>query len=111
MTSNVSKQFALEGVMAKRLDSRHEPGRRSPNWLKAEEHPAPGFVVGGCGRVRGRPTGSIGSSSSASDDAGRADRSTPAEGFPAEERAGGRRTAGKVGERAVGRADRELARN
>jgi bifunctional non-homologous end joining protein LigD len=51
----------LEGVMAKRADSRYEPGRRSREWLKIK----PGlqrqeFVVVGHTRGQGRRSGSIG---------------------------------------------------
>jgi len=37
----------LEGVMAKRLDSRYEPGRRSPAWRKVKVRRRQEFVVGG----------------------------------------------------------------
>jgi bifunctional non-homologous end joining protein LigD len=46
-TISVSKQFQLEGVVAKRVDSRYEPGRRSTNWLKYKLHQEQEFVVGG----------------------------------------------------------------
>ena len=35
-THEVSKQFGLEGVVAKRLDSIYEPGRRSRAWVKVK---------------------------------------------------------------------------
>ena len=41
-TIEVSKRFGLEGVVAKRLDSRYEPGRRSRAWLKVKNHSQPG---------------------------------------------------------------------
>jgi bifunctional non-homologous end joining protein LigD len=52
----------LEGVMAKRAQSRYEPGRRSRDWLKVK----PGlqrqeFVVVGYTKGQGRRSGSIGS--------------------------------------------------
>jgi bifunctional non-homologous end joining protein LigD len=52
----------LEGVMAKRADSRYEPGRRSRDWLKVK----PGlqqqeFVVVGYTKGQGRRSGSLGS--------------------------------------------------
>jgi bifunctional non-homologous end joining protein LigD len=52
----------LEGVMAKRANSRYEPGRRSRDWLKIK----PGlqrqeFVVVGYTKGKGRRGGSIGS--------------------------------------------------
>jgi bifunctional non-homologous end joining protein LigD len=52
----------LEGVMAKRAQSRYEPGRRSRDWLKVK----PGkqrqeFVVAGYTRGQGRRAGRLGS--------------------------------------------------
>ncbi|HEX5470084.1 MAG TPA: DNA ligase D [Gaiellaceae bacterium] len=54
-------ELGLEGVMAKRADSRYEPGKRSRNWLKVK----PGkqrqeFVVAGYTRGQGRRSGSLG---------------------------------------------------
>ncbi len=40
-------ELGLEGVMAKRLDSRYEVGRRSPAWLKVKVRRRQEFVVGG----------------------------------------------------------------
>jgi hypothetical protein len=37
----------LEGVVAKRLDSRYEPGRRSGTWRKMRINQAQEFVIGG----------------------------------------------------------------
>lgn len=37
----------LEGVIAKRLDSIYEPGRRSPHWLKIKVANSQSFVIGG----------------------------------------------------------------
>jgi bifunctional non-homologous end joining protein LigD len=37
----------LEGVVAKRLDSTYEPGRRSPQWRKVKVRNVQEFVVGG----------------------------------------------------------------
>ncbi len=42
-----SRAAGLEGVVAKRLDSRYEPGRRSRCWLKLKNHSRQEFVVGG----------------------------------------------------------------
>ncbi|HEX2273803.1 MAG TPA: non-homologous end-joining DNA ligase [Acidimicrobiales bacterium] len=42
-----SRAAGLEGVVAKRLDSRYEPGRRSRCWLKLKNHRRQEFVVGG----------------------------------------------------------------
>ncbi len=41
-TVEVSKRFGLEGVVAKRLDARYEPGRRSRDVDEGEEPTAPG---------------------------------------------------------------------
>ena len=42
-----AKERGLEGVMAKRVDSVYEPGRRSPAWRKIKYRPQQEFVVGG----------------------------------------------------------------
>ena len=42
-----SREAGLEGVVAKRLDSRYEPGRRSRCWLKLKNHQRQEFVIGG----------------------------------------------------------------
>jgi bifunctional non-homologous end joining protein LigD len=60
-TINVSKQFELEGVVAKRVDSRYEPGRRSTAWVKVKNQLRQEFVVGGWQPGEGGRTGSIGS--------------------------------------------------
>jgi bifunctional non-homologous end joining protein LigD len=44
---DTSRELGLEGVVAKRLDSRYEPGRRSPAWRKVKVVCAQEFVVGG----------------------------------------------------------------
>ncbi len=41
------RSFGLEGVVAKRLDSRYEPGERSGAWLKVKFQRRQEFVVGG----------------------------------------------------------------
>jgi bifunctional non-homologous end joining protein LigD len=48
------RQFGLEGVVAKRLDSRYEPGQRSGAWLKVKFQQRQEFVIGGF-----RPDGSV----------------------------------------------------
>jgi bifunctional non-homologous end joining protein LigD len=60
-TIEVSKRFGLEGVVAKRLDSRYEPGRRSPAWAKFKNQRRQEFVVGGWQPGEKGRTGSIGS--------------------------------------------------
>jgi bifunctional non-homologous end joining protein LigD len=42
-----SRDAGLEGVVAKRLDSRYEPGRRSRCWLKLKNHQRQELVIGG----------------------------------------------------------------
>lgn len=60
-TTDVSLRFGLEGVMAKALDGRYEPGRRSGGWLKIKNGFRQELVVGGwMPGTRGR-TGSVGS--------------------------------------------------
>ena len=60
-TAEVSERFGLEGIVAKRLDSRYEPGRRSRAWLKIKNDRSQEFVVGGWQPGEGGRTGSIGS--------------------------------------------------
>jgi bifunctional non-homologous end joining protein LigD len=60
-TIEVSKRFGIEGVVAKRLTSRYEPGRRSPNWVKVKNQQRQEFVVGGWQPGERGRTGSIGS--------------------------------------------------
>jgi bifunctional non-homologous end joining protein LigD len=57
----VSRQQNLEGVMAKRLGSRYEPGRRSPAWRKIKNVSRQEFVVGGWKPGEGGRAGWIGS--------------------------------------------------
>lgn len=42
-----ARKTNLEGVIAKRLDSIYEPGRRSPDWLKIKVIMEQEFVIGG----------------------------------------------------------------
>ncbi len=44
---DLSARNGLEGIMAKRLQSRYEPGRRSSAWLKIKNVHRQEFVVGG----------------------------------------------------------------
>ena len=60
-TIEVSQRFGLEGVVAKRIDSRYESGRRSRAWLKVKNHRGQEFVVGGWQPGEKGRTGSIGS--------------------------------------------------
>jgi len=56
----ISRQLGFEGVVAKRLDSRYEPGRRSTAWRKVKHHLAQEFVVGGWVTGQGSRDGRIG---------------------------------------------------
>ena len=47
--------------MAKRLDSRYEPGRRSPAWRKVKIRGEQEFVVGGWSTGQGNRSGAFGS--------------------------------------------------
>ncbi|MFF3974854.1 non-homologous end-joining DNA ligase [Streptomyces rubiginosohelvolus] len=47
----------LEGLIAKRLTSRYEPGVRSKNWVKIKVHRVADVVIGGWVPGRGRLTG------------------------------------------------------
>jgi bifunctional non-homologous end joining protein LigD len=56
-----ARERGLEGVVAKRLDSRYEPGRRSPAWRKVKVRCRQEFVVGGWWPGEGGRAGTIGS--------------------------------------------------
>jgi len=43
----VSRSLGLAGIVAKRMDSRYEPGRRSQNWRIVSNRPLRTVVVGG----------------------------------------------------------------
>jgi bifunctional non-homologous end joining protein LigD len=57
----LSRQHGLEGIMAKRLESRYEPGRRSSSWLKLKNVRRQEVVVGGWKPGAGGRAGMIGS--------------------------------------------------
>jgi len=56
-----AKQQHLEGVVAKRLDSRYLPGKRTRDWLKIKTHSEQEFVVAGYTKGTGRRASSFGS--------------------------------------------------
>jgi bifunctional non-homologous end joining protein LigD len=56
-----AKQQQLEGVLAKRLDSRYLPGKRSRDWLKTKTHHEQEFIVAGYTKGTGRRASSFGS--------------------------------------------------
>jgi bifunctional non-homologous end joining protein LigD len=51
----------LEGIMAKRLDSKYAPGRRTREWLKVKTHGEQEFVIAGYTKGTGRRASSFGS--------------------------------------------------
>ena len=55
-----AKQQRLEGIMAKRLDSKYLPGRRTRDWLKIKTHSEQEFVVVGYTKGTGRRASSFG---------------------------------------------------
>jgi bifunctional non-homologous end joining protein LigD len=59
--AEASRQQGLEGVVAKRLDSPYEPGRRSRWWIKTKNFLRHDFVIGGWVPGQGGRTGQIGS--------------------------------------------------
>jgi bifunctional non-homologous end joining protein LigD len=59
-TRDVSKQFGLEGVVAKRVDSPYRPGKRTREWLKLKNQLRQEFDVGGYTAGEGRRHGGLG---------------------------------------------------
>jgi bifunctional non-homologous end joining protein LigD len=56
-----SVERGWEGVVAKRVDSIYQPGRRAHTWIKTKNWRAQEIVIGGWRRGRGRRTGGLGS--------------------------------------------------
>jgi bifunctional non-homologous end joining protein LigD len=56
-----SREQGLEGILAKRLESRYRPGRRSPDWRKIKNIRTQEVVVAGWRPGAGRRAGTIGS--------------------------------------------------
>ncbi|MDN5771705.1 MAG: ATP-dependent DNA ligase, partial [Microlunatus sp.] len=56
-----SRALQLEGVVAKRLGSVYQPGRRGRTWLKIKLHHDQEVVIGGWRPGQGRRDGGIGS--------------------------------------------------
>ena len=61
LARDVARDLKLEGVVAKRLDSVYQPGRRGSTWLKMKHHPHQEVVIGGWRPGQGRRDGGIGS--------------------------------------------------
>jgi bifunctional non-homologous end joining protein LigD len=55
-----SRELGLEGIVAKRLDSRYESGRRSSSWRKIKHDLSQEFVIGGWSPGEGWRSGGIG---------------------------------------------------
>jgi bifunctional non-homologous end joining protein LigD len=56
-----AKEQGLEGVIAKKADSRYQPGRRTGDWLKVKTHQEQEFIVAGYTKGKGRRAGRLGS--------------------------------------------------
>jgi bifunctional non-homologous end joining protein LigD len=56
-----SQDHGLEGVVAKRTQSRYTPRRRSPDWIKVKNVRTQEVVVGGWRPGKGRRSGTVGS--------------------------------------------------
>src|SRR5207248_5813554 len=56
-----AKQQRLEGIMAKRADSRYAVGRRTRDWLKVKTHGRQEFLIAGYTKGQGRRAGRFGS--------------------------------------------------
>ena len=57
----IAEDLQLEGVVAKRIESVYQPGRRALTWLKLKNHPHQEVVIGGWKPGQGRREGGIGS--------------------------------------------------
>ncbi len=57
---DATRESGLEGVIAKRLDSDYQSGRRSPDWIKIKHVRTQEVVIGGWTSGEGRRAGSIG---------------------------------------------------
>jgi bifunctional non-homologous end joining protein LigD len=56
-----AREQGLEGVIAKRVDSRYAEGRRTRDWLKVKTHGRQEFVIAGYTKGQGRRAGRFGS--------------------------------------------------
>ncbi|RBQ18216.1 hypothetical protein DP939_20215 [Spongiactinospora rosea] len=57
----LSRQWRLEGVVAKRLNSPYRPGKRTAEWTKVKNLQTQAVIIGGWKPGAGRRTGTIGS--------------------------------------------------
>ena len=58
---DASREQGMEGVVAKRLGSKYEPGKRTGAWLKVKNVHRQEFVIGGWIPGQGRRSGGLGS--------------------------------------------------
>src|SRR5207249_6762421 len=56
-----ARERRLEGIVAKRLESRYQPGKRTRDWLKFKAHCEQEFVIAGYTRGKGRRESAFGS--------------------------------------------------
>lgn len=56
-----AREQGLEGVIAKRADSRYQPGKRTREWLKVKTHGRQEFLIAGYTKGQGRRSGRLGS--------------------------------------------------
>jgi len=56
-----AREQGLEGIVAKRADSKYQQGRRNRDWLKIKTHGRQEFVVAGYTKGQGRRAGGFGS--------------------------------------------------
>jgi bifunctional non-homologous end joining protein LigD len=57
----VSRQQSMEGILAKRLDSKYLPGQRSDSWRKIKNHRRQEVIVAGWKPGKGNREGQVGS--------------------------------------------------
>jgi bifunctional non-homologous end joining protein LigD len=57
---SATRELGIEGIVAKRLDSTYEPGRRSSGWIKIKNVCEQDVVIGGWAPGAGRRSGRVG---------------------------------------------------
>jgi bifunctional non-homologous end joining protein LigD len=56
-----AEEQKLEGIIAKRVDSSYQPGKRTRDWLKVKTHGRQEFIIAGYTKGQGRRSGRLGS--------------------------------------------------
>jgi bifunctional non-homologous end joining protein LigD len=56
-----AEEQGFEGVIAKRAESRYQPGKRTRDWLKIKTHGRQEFIIAGYTKGQGRRSGRLGS--------------------------------------------------